>query len=72
MTGGISQRDLTLEQALQQQNQTASASARASSALQQVETIFTQTTTATSGTPSGAHQRHRAGYVELLRFAFFP
>ena len=49
MTGGVSQRDLVLDQALQQQNQTASASSARLTALQQVESIFSQTTTADPG-----------------------
>lgn len=54
MTGGVSKRDLTLAQALQQQGQVASASGARLTALQQVETIFNQTTTANSTTSSGA------------------
>ena len=45
MTGPVSQRDLALEQALQQQGQVASASSARLTALQQVETIFNQVTT---------------------------
>jgi len=54
MSGGVSQRDLVLEQALQQQGQVASASSSRLTALQQVETIFNQTTTADSSSSSGA------------------
>ncbi|MGC2162437.1 MAG: flagellar hook-associated protein FlgK, partial [Silvibacterium sp.] len=54
MTGGVSQRDLVLEQALQQQGQVASASGARLTALQQVETIFNQTTTADSSSSTGA------------------
>lgn len=54
MTGGISQRSLVLQQALQQQGQIASASSARLTALQQVEAIFSQTTTANSGDSSGA------------------
>lgn len=54
MAGAVSQRDLALEQALQQQGQVASASGARLTALQQVETIFNQTTTANSTTSSGA------------------
>jgi len=54
MTGGVSQRDLVLDQALQQQNQTASASSARLTALQQVESIFSQTTTADSGSSTGS------------------
>lgn len=54
MTGGISQRSLVLQQALQQQGQVASASTARLAALQQVEGIFNQTTTATSSTASGS------------------
>lgn len=53
MTGGISQRDPVLDQALQQQNQIASASGARLTALQQVETIFNQATSATSNASSG-------------------
>lgn len=53
MTGGISQRSPVLEQALQQQGQIASASGARLTALQQVETIFSQTATAGSGDSSG-------------------
>jgi len=54
MTGGVSLRDLVLQQALQQQGQVASASGARLTALQQVETIFNQTTTADSTSSSGA------------------
>lgn len=54
MTGGVSQRDLVLEQALQQQGQVASASGARLTALQQVETIFNQTATADSGSSTSA------------------
>ncbi|HEY1807360.1 MAG TPA: flagellar hook-associated protein FlgK [Acidobacteriaceae bacterium] len=53
-TGGVSQRDRILEQELQQQNQNASASAARLTALDQVQTVFSQTTTATSSTSTGA------------------
>lgn len=55
MTGGISQRSLVLQQALQQQGQVASASSARLAALQQVEGIFNQTTTATSSTASSSN-----------------
>ena len=54
MTGPVSQRDLALEQALQQQGQVASASGARLTALQQVQTIFNQVTTANSGSSSSA------------------
>jgi flagellar hook-associated protein 1 len=54
MTGGVSQRDLVLEQALQQQNQVASASSARLTALQQVEAIFDQTTTADSSSSTSS------------------
>lgn len=54
MTGGVSQRDLVLNQALQQQNQVASASSARLTALQQVESIFNQTTTADSSSSTGS------------------
>lgn len=54
MTGPVSQRDLVLEQALQQQGQTESASASRLSALQQLESIFSQTTTAESSSDTSA------------------
>ena len=54
MTGSVSQRDLTLEQALQQQDQVATASGARLSALQQVENIFSQSTTANSASSTGA------------------
>lgn len=54
MTGGVSQRNLVLEQALQQQNQTASATSARLSTLQQVETLFNQTTTADSSSSTSA------------------
>lgn len=49
MVGGQSQRDLVLQQALRQQGQSASASGARLTALQQVEMIFSQATTAVSG-----------------------
>lgn len=52
MTGGVSQRDPVLDQALQQQNQVASASAARLTALQQVEAIFNPGITATSDATS--------------------
>lgn len=54
MTGGISQRNLVLQQALQQQGQVASASGARLAALQQVQAIFSQTTTANSADSSSA------------------
>jgi flagellar hook-associated protein 1 FlgK len=48
MTGAVSQRDLALERALQQQGQTASASASRLDALQQVESIFNEGATTDS------------------------
>jgi flagellar hook-associated protein 1 len=54
MTGGVSQRDPVLQQALQQQNQIASASTARLTALEQVQTIFNQATTATSGSSAGS------------------
>lgn len=54
VTGGVSQRDLTLEQALQQQDQVASASGARLTALQQVENIFSPSTTANSASSTGA------------------
>lgn len=54
VSGGVSQRDRVLEQELQQQNQSTSASAARLSALDQVQTIFNQTTTANSSSPTGA------------------
>ncbi|MGC1361584.1 MAG: flagellar hook-associated protein FlgK [Silvibacterium sp.] len=54
MTGPVSQRDLALEQALQQQGQVASASSARLTALQQVQTIFNQVTTANSGSSTSA------------------
>jgi flagellar hook-associated protein 1 FlgK len=53
-TGGVSQRDSVLEQELQQQNQVASASAARLTALDQVQTIFNQTTTANSSSATGS------------------
>lgn len=49
MTGGVSQRDLVLQQAIQQQGQVASAFSARLAALQQVEAVFNQTATANSG-----------------------
>lgn len=54
MTGGVSQRSLVLERALQQQGQIASASSARLAALQQVEAIFGQTATASSDNSSSA------------------
>ena len=54
MAGGVSQRDLVLEQALQQQNQVASASSARLTTLQQVQTIFNQVTTADSSSSTSA------------------
>ncbi|MFZ0663296.1 MAG: flagellar hook-associated protein FlgK [Acidobacteriaceae bacterium] len=54
MTGGVSQRDLVLQQALQQQGQVASASSARLAALQQVESVFSPTTTAESGSSATA------------------
>ncbi|MGH9586279.1 MAG: flagellar hook-associated protein FlgK [Acidobacteriaceae bacterium] len=54
MTGGVSQRSLVLEQALQQQGQVASASGARLGALQQVEDIFSQMATAASGSSNAA------------------
>jgi flagellar hook-associated protein 1 FlgK len=51
---GVSQRDRVLEQEVQQQNQTASASAARLTALDQVQTIFNQTTTAATGSSGAA------------------
>lgn len=53
MTGGVPQRDPVLEQALQQQQQIASASGARLNALQQVEAIFNQTASATTGASQG-------------------
>jgi flagellar hook-associated protein 1 len=52
--GGVSQRDRVLEQELQQQNQNTSASSARLSALDQVQTIFNQTTTANSSSSTAA------------------
>ncbi|MGB7191030.1 MAG: flagellar hook-associated protein FlgK [Acidobacteriaceae bacterium] len=52
MTGGISQRDLALEQGMRQQQQSASASSARLAALQQAEAVFNQSTAAASGAPS--------------------
>jgi len=49
MVGGESQRDVVLQQALRQQEQGASASGSRLTALQQVESIFSQATSAASG-----------------------
>jgi len=54
VAGGVSQRDRVLEQELQQQTQTTSASSARLSALDQVQTIFNQTTTANSSSSTGA------------------
>jgi flagellar hook-associated protein 1 len=54
VTGGVSQRDRVLEQELQQQNQTVSASSSRLSALDLVQTIFNQTTNANSGSATGS------------------
>jgi flagellar hook-associated protein 1 FlgK len=54
VTGGVSQRDRVLEQELQQQNQNVSASSARLSALDQVQTIFNQSTTANSSNTGGA------------------
>lgn len=56
MTGGISQRDPALEQALLQQQQMASASTARLGALHQVEGVFNPNTSATSGSSSGIGQ----------------
>src|SRR6185312_7058695 len=69
MTGGISQRSLVLQQALQQQGQIASSSSARLAALQQVEAIFSQTATASSDGSSGVSSGI-ARYSEFLRFAF--
>ena len=54
VTGGVSQRDRVLEQELQQQNQNVSASSSRLSALDQVQTIFNQTTNANSSSATGS------------------
>jgi flagellar hook-associated protein 1 FlgK len=54
VTGGVSQRDSVLEQALQQQNQNASASTARLTALDQVQAIFNQTTTSNSSSSTDA------------------
>jgi flagellar hook-associated protein 1 FlgK len=54
LTGGVSQRDTVLNQELQQQNQATSASAARLTALDQVQTIFDQSTTANSSSSTGA------------------
>lgn len=56
MTGGISQRDSALDQALLQQQQVASASTARLGALQQVQIIFSSNTSASSGSSSGIGQ----------------
>ena len=53
MPGGVSQRDRVLEQEVQQQNQATTASASRLSVLDQVQTIFNQTTTANSSSSTG-------------------
>jgi flagellar hook-associated protein 1 len=52
--GGVSQRDNVLNQELQQQNQAASASSARLSALDQVQAVFDQTTTANSSSSTDA------------------
>ena len=54
MPGGVSQRERVLEQEVQQQNQATTASAARLSALDQVQTVFNQTTTANSTSSTGA------------------
>ncbi|HZD51367.1 MAG TPA: flagellar hook-associated protein FlgK [Silvibacterium sp.] len=54
VTGPVSQRDRVLEQSLQQQNQVASASSSRLSALDQLQSIFSQVTTANSSSSTDA------------------
>ena len=54
VTGGISQRNNVLEQELQQQNQLVSSSSARLNALDQVQSIFNQTTTSNSSSPTAA------------------
>ena len=54
VTGPVSQRDRVLVQSLQQQNQTASASSARLTALDQLESIFSQVTTANSSSSTDA------------------
>lgn len=56
MTGGVSQRDPALEQALLQQQQVASASTARLGALQQVENVFNPNISATGSSSSGIAQ----------------
>jgi len=53
-TGGVSQRDRVLEQELQQQSQNTAASTARLTALNQVQTVFNQTTTANSSSSTDA------------------
>jgi flagellar hook-associated protein 1 FlgK len=66
MTGGVSQRDPALEQALQQQGQVASSSGARLAALQQVETVFNQTTTAVSSSPATGIAQDMSQFFDSL------
>lgn len=66
MTGGVSQRSLALDQALQQQNQAASASGARLMALQQVEAVFNQTTTANSSSAAGGIGQDMSSFFDSL------
>src|SRR5271157_5273826 len=52
VTGPVSQRDRVLEESLQQQGQLASASSARLTALDQVQSVFSQMTTANSSSPT--------------------
>jgi len=54
VTGPVSQRDRVLEQSLQQQNQIATASSSRLTALDQLQSVFSQVTTANSSSSTGA------------------
>lgn len=56
MTGGVSQRDTALDQALLQQQQVASASTARLGALDQVQSIFTSATNASSSSSSSSSE----------------
>lgn len=69
MTGGVSQRDLVLDQALVQQQQAESASGARLSALQQVESIFSSATATDSGsssTAAGGLSQDLSGFFDSL------
>lgn len=67
MTGGVSQRDLVLDQGLQQQQQMASASGARLTALEQVESIFSSAIAAgSSSTAAGGLAQDLPGFFDSL------